>query len=81
MKIIMDANESVKTISNCSDNDLKILAKQVLTLLKEGTTVEFPLRELIDSFQLGSVYGMIAVPQLVLQECTKRWMNKIENKE
>ena len=62
MKIIMGVNESVKTISNCSDNDLKNLAKQVLTLLKEGTTAELPLRELIDSFQLGSVYGMIAVP-------------------
>ena len=71
----MNVNEIIDIISNYSDDGLKILAKQALTLSEIGATAEYPLRELIDNYDMD---GVSAVPQLIMQECTKRWIKSEE---
>jgi hypothetical protein len=74
----MNVNEIIDIISNYSDDGLKILAKQALTLSEIGATAEYPLRELIDNYPMGDMDGVSAVPQLIMQECTKRWIKSEE---
>ena len=72
----MNVNEIIDIISNYSDDGLKILAKQALTLAEIGVTAEYPLRELIDNYPMGATNGIIVIPQLIMQECTKRWISE-----
>lgn len=77
----MNVNAIMNTIYNYTDNDLLILAKQVLKLFGTGVSDEYPLRELIDNYPMGAVMGTIAVPQYIMQECTNRWIAKIESEK
>lgn len=74
----MDIREFVKHIINLSDVELKLVAKQSLKLANTGICTDQPLRGLIDNYPMGDMYGASAVPQLIMQECTKRWIESEE---
>ena len=74
----MDIREFVKHITNLPDVELKLVAKQSLKLANTGICTDQPLRGLIDNYPMGDVYGASAVPQLIMQECRKRWIESEE---
>lgn len=67
------AINNIKDISFCSDEELKVLAKQALRLNGCGYTDEQPLRELIDSD--GTSLAILTVSLKIFLECTNRWVN------
>ena len=64
---------NIDNISSCSDEELKVLAKQALRLNECGYTDDQPLRGLIDSD--GTSLSILTVSLKIFLECTNRWVN------
>ena len=65
---------NIDNISSCTNEELKILARQALRLNEKGATDEQPLRHLIDVD--GTNIAVLSVTMKIFLECTKRWVKE-----